>query len=321
MSFDSTALLRAPDGAPQPMPACSAEPAPAAVAQPPYVHSGQLKDHLYLLPHGVVYTSPWLITKATTGSSGNILLSAQRKPFELNIARQTVVSSALAIRPLQERVLRAENRQLISILIHPTHPHYRRFRAIGAPGCQPLDRDAFSGMDDLLQSAYLGQLGISGAQELLETAVAIAVRYLPRIRSKDERCEQILHMLQENPGCQLKDLAEALGVSADRMPHLFTRAVGLPWRSFQLWQKVRAVGAAMGSGRSLTEIAIAAGFSDSAHLSNTWHQAFGAAPSKFFNHQLVQVHYGLCREPAQRAAASATAARCVCPHCGGALDN
>jgi AraC family transcriptional regulator, arabinose operon regulatory protein len=282
---------------------------------------GLPKDHLYLLPHGVIYTSASIVTRATSRSSGCILLTAQREPFEVTFGKQTCQQTALAIRPLQERGLRAENCQLVSILVHPTHREYRRFRAITSPGCQPLDRDAYTAVDDLLQSAYLGQLSVRQARELLEKVVAISVRYLPQVRTRDARSELIHKLLQEKWNCQLGDLAQALGVSQDRMSHLFTKVVGLPWRSFQLWQKVSAVGSALGSGRRLAEIAVTAGFSDAAHLSNTWHQAFGAAPSRFFNHNVVQVHYGLRPEIALETAAPAPKkVEHTCPHCGGKLD-
>jgi AraC-like DNA-binding protein len=280
------------------------------------------KDHLYLLTHGVIYTSSSVATKATSRSSGCILLTAQRDPFEVTFGEQTSQHTALAVRPLQERGLRAENCQLVSIQVHPTHREYRRFRAIASPGCQQLDRDAYAAVDDLLQSAYQGQLGIRQAHELLEKVIAITVRYLPHVRTRDPRSEVIHKMLQEKWNCQLSELAGALGISQDRMSHVFTKVVGLPWRSFQLWQKVSAVGSALGSGRRLAEIASSAGFSDAAHLSNTWHQAFGAAPSRFFNHDVVQVHYGLQPEVAlQTAAQPPKKVERSCPHCGGTLES
>jgi AraC family transcriptional regulator of arabinose operon len=325
MNFDIPALFR-PRAEANHLPVCSSLESPEAVASAEQgeLAAGETRDHLYLLAHGTIYASPWIITRATSRSPACILLTAQRKPFEVAIGNETHVSTALAIRPLQVRSLRAEHCELVSIMVHPTHPEYRRFCAIAAAGCQALDRDAFNDVDELLRSAYLGQLGVHGAQQLLETVVNIAVRYLPRIRTRDVRCERIVQMLQQNPYCQINELCEAINVAPERMPHLFVRAVGLPWRSFQLWQKVRAVGTQMGSRRSLTQIAITAGFSDSAHLSKTWHQSFGAAPSKFFDHRFVQVHYGLRLEPEPplrrvEPPPPAVAAAGVCPHCGGPL--
>jgi AraC-like DNA-binding protein len=273
------------------------------------------KDHLYLLPDGVIYTSPSVSSGSTTRGNGCILLTARRKPFEVSIDKRTLSHNAVAIRPLQERGLRAEDCELVSIMVHPTHREYRRFQAIAA-GCHLLDRDAFASVDEQLWSAYCGELGIEGAHELLEKVIAITIRHLPQPRSNDPRSEQILAMLRENPGCQLSELSEKIGVSLDRMSHLFTRIVGLPWRSFQLWYKVSRVGSALGSGRRLAEIATAAGFADAAHLSNTWNQAFGAAPSKFFNQELVQVHYGLDVTAALQADIGPKLQQRVCPHCG-----
>jgi AraC family transcriptional regulator, arabinose operon regulatory protein len=282
----------------------------------------EVRDHLYLLPHGVIYTSSWITTKSTVCSPACILLSAQRQSFEVTVGKQTHSSDALVFRPMQAAGMRAENCSLASILVHPIHPEYRRFSAIATPGWQRLDRDAFSVADEMLHRACLGDLGIESAQQLLEMVVGIAVRYLPRIRSRDVRHQRLLELLQHNPHCQLGELAAALQVAPHRMPSLFARAVGLPWRSFQLWQKVRAVGVEMGSHRSLTEIAVKAGFSDSAHLSKTWHQFFGAAPSKFFNHRRVQVHYGLCSQESIRKPGLVLPpgrAERACPHCGSLL--
>jgi hypothetical protein len=58
-------------------------------------------------------------------------------------------------------------------MVHPTHREYRRFQAIAAAGCQPLDRDAFASVDALLWSAYCGELGIEGAHELLEKIMVL----------------------------------------------------------------------------------------------------------------------------------------------------
>jgi AraC-like DNA-binding protein len=37
-----------------------------------------------------------------------------------------------------------------------------------------------------------------------------------------------------------------------------------------------------GSGRALTEIALASGFTDSAHLAKVWMRCYGASPSRHF---------------------------------------
>jgi AraC-like DNA-binding protein len=77
----------------------------------------------------------------------------------------------------------------------------------------------------------------------------------------------------------LKELAALLGLSYDRMSHLFSDAVGLPLRSYQLWQKAYNAAFLFESGRPLAEIAHATGFVDSAHLTRTWQNSYGINPS------------------------------------------
>lgn len=73
----------------------------------------------------------------------------------------------------------------------------------------------------------------------------------------------------------LSDAAALVGLSPGRTRHLFVQQTGLPFRTFLLWLRlVRAVELFVG-GASLTEAAHGAGFSDSAHLSRTFHRMFG----------------------------------------------
>lgn len=73
----------------------------------------------------------------------------------------------------------------------------------------------------------------------------------------------------------LNDAAALVGLSPGRTRHLFVQQTGLPFRTFLLWLRlVRAVEIFAG-GASLTEAAHGAGFSDSAHLSRTFHRMFG----------------------------------------------
>src|SRR5262249_43958699 len=143
---------------------------------------------------------------------------------------------------------------------------------------------------------------------------------LPDNRRADTRVERVIELLKERPDSTLADIAAVVGLSCNRLSHLFADVVGLPWRSYVLWQKVLTAGLMLTSGRRLTEIAQTAGFADSAHLSNTWQQAFGASPSQFMNSEFVELHYERDRLQAHRAAAgllsSTDSKQRACPHCG-----
>lgn len=74
--------------------------------------------------------------------------------------------------------------------------------------------------------------------------------------------------------------ATVLGVSVSRFTHLFSESIGMPFRTYVLWLRLQAAFDALAAGRSLTQAAHDAGFSDAAHLSRTFRRMFGIAPSE-----------------------------------------
>jgi AraC-like DNA-binding protein len=78
---------------------------------------------------------------------------------------------------------------------------------------------------------------------------------------------------------RLPDAARRIGLSPTRLTHLFTREVGIPFRRFVLWTRVKRAVEETRAGADLTRAAVAAGFSDSAHLSRTFRAMFGLPPS------------------------------------------
>lgn len=78
---------------------------------------------------------------------------------------------------------------------------------------------------------------------------------------------------------QLAEAARRAGVSPTRLTHVFTREVGIPFRRFVLWTRMKQAVASTQAGHDLTQAAVDAGFSDSAHLSRTFRAMFGLSPS------------------------------------------
>lgn len=76
---------------------------------------------------------------------------------------------------------------------------------------------------------------------------------------------------------RVAEAAAMVGLSPDRMSHLFVEQTGLAFRTYLLWLRlVRAVESFV-AGASLTEAAHEAGFADSAHFSRTFRRMFGIA--------------------------------------------
>ncbi len=93
----------------------------------------------------------------------------------------------------------------------------------------------------------------------------------------DRRVRQIIKWATDNldRSVGIDEAAQGVRLSPSRASHLFVEEAGLPFRTYVLWLRlVRAVDAHV-AGRTLTEAAQEAGFSDSAHLSRTFKRMFG----------------------------------------------
>ena len=168
---------------------------------------------------------------------------------------------------------------LVSLHVFPPHPAYRAFQRIGAPGVVALERARFAEFDRDLVRAYEGGLSLREAQRLFENLVAVAVQQLPRSARVDCAAGRLHELLREKPACSLPELARELGLSYTGTSHYFSRTVGLPLRSYQLWLKYMKASDLRLKGGTLTEIAHAAGFADSSHLCRSWQASYGLSPS------------------------------------------
>src|SRR5262249_39904816 len=77
----------------------------------------------------------------------------------------------------------------------------------------------------------------------------------------------------------LRSLAEAVGLSPHRLMHVFTESVGIPLRPYLAWLRVQRAACAILGGDTLTDAALAAGFSDASHMSRTVKRRLGFPPS------------------------------------------
>lgn len=246
-------------------------------------------DQLYLLQAGFIYSALSLVRRTTARSTASIVLTATRAPIELSIDGRTSTHQAVAVQPVIERCVHAENARVVSIQVSPHHPDYPRFRALPAPGCLSLDREAFAPFDEQLHALHDGRLSVAEASTLFDGIMATAARYLPVAKPADPRVRKALEILKENPNFPLTELAAQLAVSYYGMSRMFADAVGLSLRSYVLWVKVRTAALLLDSGASFTDIAMKAGFHSSAHLCHTWMRAFGVQPSYTLNR--MQIHW------------------------------
>ncbi len=246
------------------------------------------RDNLYLFEHGFIFTSPSIVSEPTARYPAVLLLSEACTPIGLTVGHQYWRSSCLLVAPRVMRSLDARGVSLISVHVEPTHPTYKQFCKIGG-GVQVLDRDLFRVHDSPLGDCHRGRLTRSAAQKLFDALLLTLSTKLTVVRPLDPRINEVFRSLQQDPGQSLETLAKTLCLSRHRLSHLFSEEVGLPIMNYRLWQKIKSASRLFNSGKSLTEIAHAVGFSDSAHLSRTFRHFYGFPPSRLMDSASVQV--------------------------------
>lgn len=78
----------------------------------------------------------------------------------------------------------------------------------------------------------------------------------------------------------LDSVAHEVGLSRDRLSHLFGEQLGLGLRPFILWLRLQRAARELARGESITSASAAAGFADGAHMTRTFRRMFGLAPSE-----------------------------------------
>lgn len=100
-------------------------------------------------------------------------------------------------------------------------------------------------------------------------------------RGLDARVSRAVANLQASQDDRLPvgEVARRVGLSASRFQHVFADEIGVPFRRYRVWHRLRAAIREVARGANFTTAAHAAGFSDQAHFSNEFRRTFGAPPS------------------------------------------
>jgi AraC-like DNA-binding protein len=101
----------------------------------------------------------------------------------------------------------------------------------------------------------------------------------------DARLAAVISHLHSHPDdlTPVHELARTHNLSPSRFLHLFSAQLGVPYRRYRMWNRVRAAMRLALNGRSLTDAALTAGFCDSAHFTHNFRDTFGVTPSYVFN--------------------------------------
>lgn len=137
-----------------------------------------------------------------------------------------------------------------------------------------------SGEHTLLRSLYEDR----GAPGWAGTALADLLGFSARRarRPIDPRVARVVAGLYERYRelTPLERLAASAGLSASRFQRVFTREIGVPFRRYRAWQRMRAAIREIVQGSNFSRAAHAAGFADQAHFAHDFRRTFGAPASR-----------------------------------------
>lgn len=105
-------------------------------------------------------------------------------------------------------------------------------------------------------------------------------------RTMDARIQNVLHALTAMDTLPEDAFAFACrhaGLSGSRFSHLFKENTGMSFRRYLVLLKMQIAYNSYQSGKSITDIAMDAGFDSPSHFANTMHRMFGLSASDFLN--------------------------------------
>lgn len=110
-------------------------------------------------------------------------------------------------------------------------------------------------------------------------------------RRLDSRVTTVLDAIRASDDLRmsLDQAADKACLSSTRFAHLFREQVGLPFSRYMLWRKLTRAMVAVASEGTIAAAAHAADFADAAHLTRTFYQMVGMAPSVLMRGDFIEI--------------------------------
>ena len=110
-------------------------------------------------------------------------------------------------------------------------------------------------------------------------------------RRLDARVTTVLDAIRASDDLRmsLDQAADKACLSSTRFAHLFREQVGLPFSRYMLWRKLTRAMVAIASEGTIAAAAHAADFADAAHLTRTFYQMVGMAPSVLMRGEFIEI--------------------------------
>jgi AraC-like DNA-binding protein len=207
------------------------------------------------------------------------------RPFRLDLGCRQLDAYAACIPSGAKHAIFSNAARLAYVLIDP---HGRRGLEIARRACELAGREISPWLGEQPPPAANPQsLGRFGAE--LMAVLAPPQRPEPVPISDDVRAALDYVEQTANRLPRLEDAARLACLSPSRLTHRFSAEVGLPFRRFVVWARIRRSALAVAEGANLTQAAAAAGFSDSSHLTRVFRATFGVTPSTMLHMHVASI--------------------------------
>jgi AraC-like DNA-binding protein len=260
-----------------------------------FMPASALPSRGHFAPHLIVVSTPAVTSGQTRRPVVTLLLSTNGRPFQLSMPASAHSScidvTAALVSPRQARSICADHCDLLSVNVEPGHPRYRALQdRLQGAAAVVFDEHHFSGLRDELGSLFDSGWASPVAEPALDAALESASGCASKRAALDDRVADVLACvhasLPERP--PLARLASMVGLSEDRLSHLFADTIGMPLRSYVVWQRYRLALGQISRSEGLTTLAHRCGFSDAAHMTRTFVEFFGFSPSHVLRSGFVQ---------------------------------
>ncbi|MEC9406114.1 MAG: AraC family transcriptional regulator [Pseudomonadota bacterium] len=249
---------------------------------------------IYHWRHGLLLLAPTLVLERTTTPLCATLRLACNKPYTINVAGEEIETWASLVAP------RVERRKVIAIDSHVAlfyfpieWPEYRDLQArISGRDWLNFEADQFTEVIDVLRPAFSQQLEPDTVIRVARQAVeAMTGARIPAPQPVDARIDTLRRRLDETPlnEVNVEQLARDVGLSAARTRTLFKQQIGTTIQHYARWAAIWKAIKGWSTDRTLTEVAIDAGFYDLAHADHTFIEMFGIAPSLVVDQRFVTI--------------------------------
>lgn len=247
--------------------------------------AGKTPAHIYLWDNRVLYAGPSLEPRYRSYGSTALVVGLEAP---LRIHRQThagevVEGRACLVRPGLPIWIESASPSIMVLFLDPFLHDLKTLAATAARE----NRGILSSLSGEEQMIALGRDILSASPPPAVVLKRLVRQGLPDSdcldpEGVDARVVRAVGMIRcgRTRNVTTEDLAAEVSLSVPRVIQLFRQYLGISAGRYRQWHRMHATTLAIAQGHTFTQAAVASGFSDLAHFSNTFHSMVGIMPSR-----------------------------------------